>query len=166
MPSSDTAEVDALIEDILVDAYGDDEQFVAFLNAFLEALALPADAFAIGEPVTVLAVDYDNPRSGVAATCRRGSGPIHTIALCDVVFPAGSYGARHVDAYRRWLHLPPISPPDPAKKPKRHKAAPEDLDLDGPISLVVLAVKASPARCRLLGAAHEITPRSGDPWRA
>jgi tetratricopeptide (TPR) repeat protein len=167
MPRSDTAEVDALIEEILVDAYGDDEQFVAFLTAFQDALALPADAFVIGEPVTIHAVDYDgNPRRGVTATCRRGSGPTHTIALCDVVFPAGSEGARHLDAYRRWLDLPPLSLPEPTKKPKRHKAAPEDLDLDAPIALVVLAVKASAARCRVLGTAREITLRSGDLWQA
>lgn len=104
------SDLDALIEDILVDAYGDEEQFTAFLTAFEEVLALPTEAFLIGQPVTVVGVDFDgDSRRGVTATCRRRSGPTHDVAMCDVVFPAGSEGARHVDAYRKWLNLPVLS---------------------------------------------------------
>jgi len=42
--------LDKLIEEITVDAYGDDEQLWAFRQAFEDDVALPADGFVIGEP--------------------------------------------------------------------------------------------------------------------
>jgi len=36
---------------------------------------LPADAFVVGEPVTVLEIDYDgNERRGLTVRCRREDG--------------------------------------------------------------------------------------------
>ena len=52
-------ELDALIDEIIVDAYGDDEQLWAFRQVFEDELTLPREAFVIGEPVTVLAFDYE-----------------------------------------------------------------------------------------------------------
>ena len=43
-------EIEALLEDILVDAHGDDEQLRTFREAFEDEVPLPADAFVIGEP--------------------------------------------------------------------------------------------------------------------
>ena len=40
--------LDKLIEEITVDAYGDDEQLWAFRQAFEDDVALPADGFVIG----------------------------------------------------------------------------------------------------------------------
>jgi hypothetical protein len=69
--------LDKLIEEITVDAYGDDEQLWAFRQAFEDDVALPADGFVIGEPVSVIAVDYDgNERRGLTARCRREHGRI------------------------------------------------------------------------------------------
>jgi hypothetical protein len=50
----DAAALDRLIEGITVDAYGEGEQLWAFRQAFEDGVALPADAFVIGEPVFVL----------------------------------------------------------------------------------------------------------------
>ena len=47
-------ELDALIDEIIVDAYGDDEQLWAFRQGLEDELALPKEAFVIGEAVTVL----------------------------------------------------------------------------------------------------------------
>ena len=48
--------LDKLIEGITVDAYDDDEQLWAFRQAFEDDVALPADGFVIGQPVSVIAV--------------------------------------------------------------------------------------------------------------
>ncbi len=102
------AALDELIEEILVDAYGDDEQLWAFRQALEDDMTLPADGFVIGEPVLVIAVDYDgNEKRGLTALCRRESGTEHVIALSDVVFPRASEEARYIAAYRRWLNLDP-----------------------------------------------------------
>lgn len=68
--------LDRLIEEITVDAYGDDQQLSAFRQAFEDEVALPADGFVIGEPVSVIAVDYvGNEWRGLTARCRREVGP-------------------------------------------------------------------------------------------
>ena len=44
----------------------------ASVGASSDSVALPADAFVIGEPVEVVEVDYDgNARRGLTARCRR-----------------------------------------------------------------------------------------------
>jgi hypothetical protein len=61
--------MDDLIEEIIVDAYGEDE------------VPLPADGFVIGEPVSVGKIDYDgNERRGLTAKCRRDDGSEHVTA--------------------------------------------------------------------------------------
>jgi hypothetical protein len=100
--SKDSPELDGLIDDIIVDAYGDDEQLWAFRQAFEDNVVLPAEAFVVGEPVTVLRIDYDgNERRGLTARCRREEGSEQVIAACDLIFPEGSAGARYVAAYRK-----------------------------------------------------------------
>ncbi len=100
--------LDELIEEITVDAYGDDEQLWAFRQAIEDAVTLPAAGFVIGEPVSVLRIDYDgNERLGLRAKCRREDGSKYAVAVSDVVFPEGSIGARYIAAYRKWLGLKP-----------------------------------------------------------
>lgn len=50
----DKAGLDAVIEEITVDAYGDAEQLWAFRQAFEDNIALPSQGFAMGAPVSVL----------------------------------------------------------------------------------------------------------------
>jgi hypothetical protein len=60
--------LDALIEEIIVDAYGEDEQLWAFRQALEDAVRLPVDGVVIGVPVSVIAFDYDgNERRGLTA---------------------------------------------------------------------------------------------------
>jgi hypothetical protein len=163
----DQKDLDALLEEILVDAYGDDEQLWALRQAIEDEVSLPADAFVIGEPVSVVAIAYDgNTRRGLTATCRREGGPNHAVAASDVTFPKGSAGARYVAAYRRWLGLDPFPAADVAvpRKPRRHKATSEDLDVSGTVELIALAIKEKAARCRILGSGPEITLRAQRIW--
>ena len=164
---NDLAALDALIEEIIVDAYGEDEQLWAFRQVFEDDVALQADGFVIGEPVLVVDIDYDgNERRGLTARCRRTDGSEYVIAASDVVFPEGSNGARYVAAYRKWLGLDPY--PAGAKTPslrkRQHKATTEDLDLSGPVELVALSVKDRAVRCRLLGSDRVITLRPSRLW--
>ena len=69
---NDLAALDKLVNEITVDAYGDDEKLWAFRQAFEDDITLPADGFVIGKPVSVVEIDYDgNERRGLTAKCRR-----------------------------------------------------------------------------------------------
>ena len=163
----DTTALDDLIEEIIVDAYGEDEQLWAFRQVIEDELALPADGFVIGEPVSVVEIDYDgNERRGLTARCRREDGSEHVVVASEVMFPRGSRGERYLAAYRKWLGLdsaPPIAS-IPSRRKRQHKATSEDMDLSGPVELIVLSVKQRVARCRILGADRIITLRASRPW--
>ncbi len=162
--TKDLKALDEMVEEIIVDAYGDDEQLWAFRQVFEDNIELPADGFVIGEPVSVLEIDYDgNERRGLTARCRREDGSEHVVAAPEVVFPEGSAGARHIAAYRRWLNLDPFpAPVQASSRPKRqHKAMADDIDLSKPVELIVLSVKERAARCRLPGSERIITLRPG-----
>jgi hypothetical protein len=159
--------LDELIEEITVDAYGEDEQLWAFRQAFEDGVALPADGFVIGKPVSVITVDYKgNERRGLTARCRREDGCEYEVAAADVVLPQASSGARYIAAYRRWLNLDPypVETPKPSRSRRRHKATANDIDLSKPVELGVLLVKERGARCRLLGSDRIITLRASCPW--
>ena len=159
----DVAYLDELIEEITVDANGEDEQLWAFRQAFEDDVAVPCDATVIGEPVKVIKFDYDgNDRRGLTATCRRADGTKHMVAASDVVISLESQGGRYLAAYRKWMGVAPF-PAGSRSKTARHPAA-TSFDLDGPLDLVVLAVKQKAARCRLLGTDRTFTFRAGRLW--
>lgn len=64
------AELDALIEEITVDAYDRDEQLMGFENAFDEA-NLPCPGTVVGIDVEVLSVSTASNRHELIATCQR-----------------------------------------------------------------------------------------------
>lgn len=159
------AVLEELIEEITVDACGDDEILWAFRQAFEDNIALPSDGFVIGEPVSVIGFDYDgNERRGLTALCRREDGSEHVVAAADIALPKRSSGARYVAAYRKWLCLEPYPPDTPALRKRKHKATADDLDLGRPVELVVLSVKANAARCRLLVSERVVTLRASRLW--
>ena len=156
-----------MIEEITVNAYGDDEKLWAFRQAFEDNVELPADGFVIGEPVSVIEVDYDgNERRGLTARCRREDGTEHVVAVFEVVFHQASAGARHVAAYRKWLNLEPFPAEERISSGRRqqHKATADDLDLGKSVELIALSVKDRAARCRLLGSDRVITLRASCLW--
>ncbi len=57
-------ELNDLVDEIVVDAYNDDEQLTAFEAVIEDEVALPADASVVGEPVTVLKIDYEGTSGG------------------------------------------------------------------------------------------------------
>ena len=161
-------DLDRLIEEMLTDAYGDDEQLWAFHSGLEEGIELPCDAFVIGEPVSVVEFVYDgNLRRGLVARCRREDGSEYTVSATEIVLAEQSKGGHFIAAYRKWSGLDPwpkrAAPP--SRRKRRHKVAPTELDLSGPIELVVLSVKEKAARCRLVGSDRVITLRASRLWQ-
>ena len=155
-----------LIEEIIVDAYGDDEQLWAFRQAFEDHVALPAEAFVVGEPVTVMTIDYDgNERRGLTARCQREAGSEQVIAACDLIFPEGSAAARYMAAYRKWLGIEPhpqVSLSLTRRRPQ--KATGDDLDMTRDVELIAVAVKGNAVSCRIPGKGRVITLRPAGLW--
>ena len=158
----DLKALDEMVEVIIVDAYGDDEQLWAFRQTFEDDIDLPADGFVIGEPVSVMEIDYDgNERRGLTARCRREDGSEYVVAASEVVFPEGTEGAWHIAAYRRWLNINPFPArmQAPSRRKLQHKATVDDIDLSKPVELIVLSVKERAVRCRLPRSEKVITLR-------
>jgi len=100
---SDSETVDAIIERVTVDAYGD-EGHTSFLCAFEDEVDYPIAATLAGTPVTVNTVDYDGqPAQGLVGVFTNGTGQ-HRVALIELTLEAG-YPQQLLAAYRRWLGL-------------------------------------------------------------
>ena len=160
-------DLDRLIEEIITEAYGDDEQLRAFHSALEDGIELPCDAFIIGKPVSVIGFDYDgNPRRGLVTQCKQTDGSEHTVSAAEIVLAEQSKGIHLFAAYRKWLGLDPwpkqTASPSRIKRP--HKVAATDLDLSGPIELVVLSVKEKTARCRHANSDRVLTLRTSQLW--
>ena len=101
----DPDDLDLLVEEITVDAYGD-EGYWAFLQAIDDEVRFPINAALVGMPVVVARVDFDGDerRGLVAAVVRNGSTA--TISMLDLDLTAADPTvACLVAAYRHWLGL-------------------------------------------------------------
>jgi len=95
-------ELDALVDDLTVDAYGDEEQLAEFLVGADEALQGGEPASIVGVEVAVVKVDAGpDARTGLTARVQR-DGQTYDVALADLTFAADSQLGRIVAAYRRW----------------------------------------------------------------
>jgi hypothetical protein len=100
---TNSAELDVLVEELLVDAYGDEEQLAAFVVAVEEALEPPEPATIVGVGVEVIGIDCGpGVRTGLAARVRRAA-TLYEVALLDLDFQADSAVGLVAAAYRRWL---------------------------------------------------------------
>jgi len=102
-----------LIDEITVDAYGLDEQLSGFLQVFVDEVAVPAPGTLLDFAVEVTGFDFEgDERRGLVAQCQRGGGA-GTVSLVDVRFEPHSVAGWLHAAYRTWLGLPPF----PARRP-------------------------------------------------
>jgi len=163
---NNSPELDGLIDEIIVDAYGDDEPLWAFRQAFEDQVAMPAEAFVLGEPVTVMRIDYDgNERRGLTARCRREGGSEQVIAASDLIFPESSVAARYMAAYRTWLGIEPYPEVSLSKTRRRlSKATEGDVDMTRDVELIAVAVKGNAVSCHIAGKEHVITLRPAGFW--
>lgn len=94
-------QLDALIAEAIVDAYGESEQRVGFLTMLEEHLAVPFQTDIFGVTVRVEKVDL-NDADEIVAVCRRGRQrqriPILNLPLPSPPPP----GWEWIEAYRRW----------------------------------------------------------------
>ena len=115
-------------------------------------VAVPCDGFVVGEPVSVIAFDYDgDKRRGLTAGRRRVDGREHVVAGSKSKTgdrqPVSNCGKR-------------VSVPGFAAI----SSPVAGLDLSGPIELAALSVKQKAARCRLLGSDRIVTLRASRLW--
>jgi hypothetical protein len=95
------AELDALIEEATVDAYGDEEQRGGLFTMIEEHLTLPFETELLGVPVTVEGVDLTEAEE-IVAICRRGRAR-QAMSILDLPLPdPPPEGAEWIAAYRRW----------------------------------------------------------------
>lgn len=101
-------EIDALLEELLIDAHGEDEQLGPLHEGITEAFTLPMHVHVVGEPVSLVAIDYDgNPGCGIMGRCRRSDGSGHRITFADMQLAADAPGYAHLAAYCSWLGIEP-----------------------------------------------------------
>jgi hypothetical protein len=93
--------LDQMIEEAIVDAYGDSEQTAGFYTMLEDNLAVPFQTEILGVEVTVDRIDMTDDEQ-IVAVCGRGKSrqrvPILELPLPD----PPPKGAEWIDAYRRW----------------------------------------------------------------
>jgi hypothetical protein len=100
-PVLSVAKLDALIEEALVDAYGDSEQRTAFFTVLEVSLALPFATQLLGIEVIVERLDLTADEQ-IVAVCRRGQIR-QRIPILDLPLPSPPpKGSDWLAAYRRW----------------------------------------------------------------
>ncbi|KJE23072.1 Calcium binding [Frankia torreyi] len=95
------AELEALVERAVVDAYGEDEQLAAFQSVIEDNLAVPFRTTVLGVEVTVAGIDL-LPGSGIVAVCVRGRHR-QAVGILDLPLPTPPpAGAEWIEAFRHW----------------------------------------------------------------
>lgn len=93
--------LDALVEEAIIDAYGESEQRVGFLTMLEEHLACPFRTEILGTPVSVERVDL-NDAEEIVAVCRRGRER-QLIPILNLPLPSPPpAGWEWIAAYRHW----------------------------------------------------------------
>jgi hypothetical protein len=101
MRSVSKRELDAMIEEAIVDAYGDYEQTSGFTAMIRDNLALPFDARVLGVEVKVIGVEQRSDTT-IMVMCRRGTEK-QRIDLLDLPLPSPApKGAEWIEAWRHW----------------------------------------------------------------
>lgn len=96
------AKLDLMIEEAIVDAYGESEQTVGFYTVFEENLAVPFQIVMLGVDVTVEAIEMTDDEQ-IVAVCTRGKSR-QRVPILEVPLPnPPPEGSEWIDAYRRWV---------------------------------------------------------------
>lgn len=95
------ARLKALIEEVIVDAYGESEQRTAFYTMLDEHLDTPFNTQILDATVTVERIDLTVDER-IVAICRRGRSR-QRIPILDLPLPGPPpAGAEWIEAYRHW----------------------------------------------------------------
>ena len=94
--------LEELVEEAIIDAYGESEQRVGFLTMLEESLAVPFTTDILGVPVRVERVDL-NDAEEIVAICRRGRQR-QLIPILNLPLPSPPpVGWEWIEAYRHWM---------------------------------------------------------------
>ncbi len=93
------ADLDALIEEAIVDANDEHEQVTGFYEMLDQHLSIPFQAKVVGEKVTITGVDVEETE--LVALCMR-KGRKYRIALLSVECPGDIPGGEWLAAYRKF----------------------------------------------------------------
>lgn len=94
-------ELDALIAEATVDAYGVEEQLVGFCTYIVDHLDLPFETTLLGQRVSVVDVDQ-SARGEIVAVCER-AGERLAVPILDLPLPSSPpNGVESILAYRAW----------------------------------------------------------------
>lgn len=95
------ARLEALVEEAIVDAYGDSEQVTGLYTLLEENLALPFETVVLGVDVTVEKLDLSE-EDDIVVVCCRGQAR-QTVRLLDLPIPdPPPEGWQWIEAYRYW----------------------------------------------------------------
>jgi hypothetical protein len=95
------ARLDELVEEALVDAYGESEQVTGFYTVMENDLRLPFETQILGMTVIVEGIDITDDER-LVAMCRRGKTK-QRISLSELPLPSPlPEGAEWIVAYRYW----------------------------------------------------------------
>lgn len=95
-------ELDALVEEAIVDAYDEYEQTTGFAVMIGDNVDFPFKTVILGVEVNVTGVD-EGPGPGIVAVCRRGSER-QLVGILDLPLPTPPpAGSEWIAAYRHWL---------------------------------------------------------------
>jgi len=101
LPSLSKAKLESLVEEAIVDAYGDEEQIGGLFTMIEEHLVLPFTVSILG--VAAIVEKVDMTRDGrIVAVCRR-DGVKQRIEILDLPLPKPApAGAEWIAAYSHW----------------------------------------------------------------
>jgi len=94
-------QLEALVEEAIVDAYGESEQRVGFLCMLQEHLACPFTTEILGQPVRVERIDWNDAEEIVAVCRRQRHRQLIPILTLPVPSPPPT-GWEWIEAYRYW----------------------------------------------------------------
>jgi hypothetical protein len=100
-----TEELDRMVEEATVDAYGDEEMFMGILYALSDNLAFPFKAKVLGATVEVIGIDDHNSRwgRGILAQVKK-SGREYTIGVVELELePDDTRNAKWIEMFHYWL---------------------------------------------------------------
>lgn len=95
------AKLDEMIEEAIVDAYGESEQAIGFYTMLEDNLAMPFKTEMLGVEVTVERIDMTDDEQ-IVAVCARGKSR-QRVPILDLPLPTPPpEGAEWIMAFRRW----------------------------------------------------------------
>ena len=95
------AQLESLVEEAIVDAYGESEQLTGFQCLIDKHLALPFETEILGALATVERIDLTDDEQ-IVAICRRGKFR-QSIPILDLPLPTPRpEGAEWIEVYRHW----------------------------------------------------------------